>query len=280
MYNSDPTSNPLHAWQQWALRMEQRMQEQQQTIERLEQELQRIKQQLAKQEQSAPIYHVEKIEYHFDQLKVDTLEGSLQIGLSTSNPEQLPMMIEDFVMQQQNPNSAPPFPYQTNGNAAAANPSYKGSSPNSSPNSAPYVAKPNTKLKNRLHNQYTAETQDSSANFDSLHPSANNDEQEPNREHMINSCIVQVRMSLQQRFDSYIDRQSSLLQLEINEDHKKLIIEDLDRQLPARVHYYYDEQRNKDNVVNEELLQRIIKLTTDDIESAIDQYLYRLTQEN
>jgi len=276
MYNSDPPSNPLHAWQQWALRIEQRMQEQQQTIERLEQELQRIKQQLAKQEQSTPIYHVEKIEYHFDQLKVDTLEGSLQIGLSTSNPEQLPMMIEDFVMQQQNPNSAPPLPFQTSGNASAANPSYNGASPNS----APYVAKPNSKLKNRLHSQYNAGTQTSNANIDSLQPSANNEEQEVNHEHIINTCIEQVRMSLQQRFNGYIDRQSSLMQLDINEEHKKLIIEDLDRQLPARVHYYYDEQWNKESTVNEELQQRIIKLTTDDIESAIDQYLYRLTQEN
>lgn len=277
MYNSDPPSNPLHAWQQWALRIEQRMQEQQQTIERLEQELQQIKQQLAKQEQSLPIYHVGKIEYHFDQLKVDTLEGSLQIGLSTSNPDQLPMMIEDFVMQQQNPNSAPPFPFSTNNHSPSANPPYK----QAAPNSAPYVAKPNAKLKNRLQQHDAVGMQHSSDTSDSLQPTTSSNEQTLDHETNIHTCIEQIKRSLQQRFNAYIDRQSSLLQLDINEEHKTLIIEDLDRQLPARVHYYYDEQwKKKENTTIEELQQRIIKLTIDDIESAIDQYLYRLTQEN
>lgn len=273
MYNSDPPSNPLHAWQQWAIRIEQRMQEQQQTIERLEHELQRIKQQLAMQEHSSPIYHVEKIEYHFDQLKVDTLEGSLQIGLSTSNPEQLPMMIEDFVMQQQNANAAPPFPYNTNGNDSA-NPSFKRSTP-SSPRD---VAKPNTRLKNRLHQQYAAGSAEPKNKRQST---VENDDTSSSNGQLINTCIEHIRLSLQQRFDSYIDRQSSLLQLEINEEHKKLIIEDLDRQLPARVHYYFDVQQSKNESIEiEELQQQLIKLTLADIESAIDQYLYRLSQEN
>jgi len=269
MYNSDPPSNPLHAWQQWALRIEQRVQEQQQTIERLEQELQRIKQQLAKQEQASPIYHVEKIEYRFDQLKVETLEGSLQIGLSTSNPEQLPMMIEDFMMQQQNGNSPPPFPYNTNGQA---NPPYKGATSNT----APPISKSNKKIKNRLHEQHAAHPANASEN---TQPIVNSEEQA--HELHIDHSIEQIRSSLQQRFSEYIERQSSLLQLEVNEEHKTLIIEDLDRQLAARVHYYYEAQRNKqEQITTEELQQRIIKLTIHDIESAIDQYLYRLTQEN
>lgn len=43
-----------------------------------------------------PAFHVEKIEYKFDQLKVETLDGTLNIGL---NPSDLQNNIEDFAVQ-------------------------------------------------------------------------------------------------------------------------------------------------------------------------------------
>ncbi|GIQ67821.1 spore germination protein GerPC [Xylanibacillus composti] len=50
-------------------------------LRRMEAELAAIKEQLANQQQ-APGTHVEKIEYNFEQLKVDTLDGTLVIGIS------------------------------------------------------------------------------------------------------------------------------------------------------------------------------------------------------
>jgi len=40
-----------------------------------------------------PKIHIDKVEYHFDQLKVETLEGTLNIGFSPGN---LPEQIEEF----------------------------------------------------------------------------------------------------------------------------------------------------------------------------------------
>lgn len=296
MYNSEPPSNPYQAWQHWALRMEQRLQEQQQTIEKLEQELQLLKQQLTSQEQQSTIYHVEKIEYHFDQLKVDTLEGSLQIGLSTSNPEQLPMMIEDFAMQQQNAN-APPIQYKKNGQKSSSNAPYGKAAPYASP----YVAKPNSNIMNRPQEGAAGMTQPAqhaspaTENLEQAvqdqstkqsHPSTNapNATVQANynvmlHQQQIETCIEHVRSSLEQRFTPYIDRQSSLMQVEMTEDHKKLIVDDIDRQLPARVHYYYEE-RMKKNTAAEELIHQVCHLTINDIESAIDHYLYGLSQQD
>ncbi|KIL45645.1 spore germination protein GerPC [Jeotgalibacillus soli] len=47
--------------------------------------LQEIEQKLQGQSASTPPIHIEKIEYNFDQLKIETLEGTLSIGLSPSD---------------------------------------------------------------------------------------------------------------------------------------------------------------------------------------------------
>jgi spore germination protein PC len=56
-----------------------------------------------KELQSRPPVHVEKLEYKFDQLKVETLEGTLNIGL---NPTDL-QGIEDFSVPNKNGSSLP-----------------------------------------------------------------------------------------------------------------------------------------------------------------------------
>ncbi|MEH7224904.1 spore germination protein GerPC [Bacillus sp. JJ1566] len=58
------------------------------TLENIEKELKEIK--------DKPTTHIGKIEYKFDQLKVETLEGTLNIGLNPTNGEQ----IEDFAVSQ------------------------------------------------------------------------------------------------------------------------------------------------------------------------------------
>ncbi|MCC3355536.1 spore germination protein GerPC [Bacillus sp. REN16] len=57
-------------------------------LENIEKELKEIK--------NKPTTHIDKIEYKFDQLKVETLEGTLNIGLNPTNGEQ----IEDFAVSQ------------------------------------------------------------------------------------------------------------------------------------------------------------------------------------
>jgi spore germination protein PC len=51
-----------------------------------------------------PSINVERIEYRFDQLKVETLEGTLNIGLNPSDLEN----IEDLAVESQSPAPVPP----------------------------------------------------------------------------------------------------------------------------------------------------------------------------
>ncbi|MEH7235539.1 spore germination protein GerPC [Bacillus sp. JJ1562] len=71
------------------------IQQQNQRISQLEAILQNIEKEL-KEIKNKPTTHIEKIEYKFDQLKVETLEGTLNIGLNPMNGEQ----IEDFAVSQ------------------------------------------------------------------------------------------------------------------------------------------------------------------------------------
>lgn len=96
------------SWEDWVHHIEQTLAVQQQHIQYLEGEITRLKMELH-DKQASPIFHVDKIEYHFDQLKVDTLEGSLQIGMSTTSVNQLPVHLEDLAYKQH-----PPFIKPTN----------------------------------------------------------------------------------------------------------------------------------------------------------------------
>jgi spore germination protein PC len=72
------------------------IQAQEQRIKTLETTLQTMQEEIKKLHEKQSI-HVDKIEYKFDQLKVETLEGTLNIGL---NPAEL-SGIEDFAVQNQ-----------------------------------------------------------------------------------------------------------------------------------------------------------------------------------
>jgi spore germination protein PC len=76
------------------------IQAQENRIAVLEQTLQKLREEI-KQIKDKPSINVEKIEYKFDQLKVETLDGTLNIGL---NPSDL-SAIEDFAVQNQSVNT-------------------------------------------------------------------------------------------------------------------------------------------------------------------------------
>lgn len=76
------------------------IQAQENRITILEQTIQKMREEMKKLNDKQSI-HVDKIEYKFDQLKVETLEGTLNIGL---NPSDL-SSIEDFAVQNQSLNT-------------------------------------------------------------------------------------------------------------------------------------------------------------------------------
>ena len=87
----------LYQYLQWLVSS---IQTQEKRIAALEQALQKMQNDL-KQIGEKPTIHVGTIEYKFDQLKVETLEGTLSIGL---NPNDL-SGIEDFAIQGQSLNT-------------------------------------------------------------------------------------------------------------------------------------------------------------------------------
>lgn len=79
------------------------LQTQENKIAILEQTIQKMQEEM-KQLKDKPSIHVDKIEYKFDQLKVETLDGTLNIGL---NPSDL-ANIEDFAVENQSLNTPIP----------------------------------------------------------------------------------------------------------------------------------------------------------------------------
>lgn len=71
------------------------MEQQNHRISQLEKILEQLQTEI-KEIKNKPTTHIDKIEYKFDQLKVETLEGTLNIGLNPMNGEQ----IEDFAVSQ------------------------------------------------------------------------------------------------------------------------------------------------------------------------------------
>lgn len=68
-------------------------------VETLEQEVEQLRRTL-EQMREKPAIHVDRIEYKFDQLKIETLEGSLQVGIAPETAKSL----EQFIL---NENSLP-----------------------------------------------------------------------------------------------------------------------------------------------------------------------------
>lgn len=77
--------------------------EQNKRIQNLETVIQELQQEVSSLKEK-PSINVEKIEYKFDQLKVETLEGTLNIGLNPSDLEK----IEDLAVDTNPPTPVPP----------------------------------------------------------------------------------------------------------------------------------------------------------------------------
>ncbi|WP_110929048.1 spore germination protein GerPC [Bacillus massiliglaciei] len=86
--------------------MQQYMEMQQQRIIKLEHELQRLSEEMENMKKRPPV-HVDRIEYKFDQLKVESLDGTLNIGLNPSDLDN----IDEFAVNQQNGSQATPGPF-------------------------------------------------------------------------------------------------------------------------------------------------------------------------
>ncbi|SDO68732.1 spore germination protein PC [Paenibacillus sp. yr247] len=80
-------------WQQWAQQLSAYIEMQKQRIDKLEQIVTKLQTELSTLKDQKR-FHIDKIEYNFDQLKVEKLDGTLTIGISPSSLDN----IEDFTV--------------------------------------------------------------------------------------------------------------------------------------------------------------------------------------
>lgn len=108
---------PMSPWQAWAHDVMHKLTVQQAIIERLEKQIADLCEQV-KQLEARPAYNIESIEYHFDQLKVEKLDGTLNIGMTApgSGGDHFPGSIEQLsvpapeVFPSASPAVTPPSP--------------------------------------------------------------------------------------------------------------------------------------------------------------------------
>jgi len=198
-------NNNAYSITEWIHYFEQQLANQQQYIMRLEAEINKLKLEL-NDKQASPIFHVDKIEYHFDQLKVETLEGSLQIGMSTTSVNQLPVQLEDLA--------------------------YKQSLIGSKPTNEPAVKK--------------TESIKTTPIFDHL------------------------RDYLMKNGREIIMTQTEAEPFEFSEEHISTMIQDMVKQLPARIKHYAKElQKDNRDISTEDIISR----TKQDILTAIQNHI-------
>ena len=94
----------MNEFYSYTIQMQKYLAAQNKRIENLESTVQSLLEQL-EQLKAKPTVNVERIEYKFDQLKVETLEGTLNIGL---NPKDL-SNIEELAVPSSNPSTFEPY---------------------------------------------------------------------------------------------------------------------------------------------------------------------------
>jgi len=83
-----PPSAAMHPWEAWACEAQRQLQHQQHRISELEKQVNELSA-MIQTAGNKPMYNIEKLEYHFDQLKVERLEGTLNIGMTPPTGNQL-----------------------------------------------------------------------------------------------------------------------------------------------------------------------------------------------
>lgn len=210
--------NQLSPWQVWSLEVQHKLKAQQEQLEKLEAQVAELCEQLKRLE-ARPTYNIESIEYHFDQLKVDKLEGTLNIGMTApgSGDDAFPGSIEQLTV----------------------------SKPQVFPSAGP-VSPP-------------------SGAYDDIYAEMNRylDTQAPQRLQAFENelCIP---------LDPY---------------HRRIIIEDIRKQLPTRIEYYMQQARGDSDseqtgVEQIPLFENVVVKTTRDTEAALLAYMKRLQSGN
>lgn len=230
-------------WQQWAQQLSAYIEMQKQRIDQLEQAITKLQSDLnALKDQKR--FHIDKIEYNFDQLKVEKLDGTLTIGISPSSLDN----IEDFAVNgtQLAPDAG-----------SDANAFFQGQ------NQDQGLGQGLGPEQDQRRGQSRGQGGQGQGNT-----SAFGIKQE------VSSGIEQY---LQERVHDDIHILENKYQYPMDEDYRNLIIDDIRKQLDTRIQHYVNQYRGigfKEPM--EAITNSIMDKTKQDIFSAIESYISSL----
>ncbi|SDW58139.1 spore germination protein GerPC [Paenibacillus sp. CF384] len=254
-----PANTPPTPWQLWNAfsqhihKVQCQLDEQQAVINRLSKQLEALNARLDAAE-SKPSYHIDTIQYHFDQLKVEKLDGTLNIGLTPPNEEQF-KEIGQIVMPSGNSTVVVNDP---GSKTATDNPPVNNLKPNVFP----------------------------------VQPGSIGPGPVPGPGSVLpSSPYPEIRLVIDRYLDQNAPQQLSELEAELSLSldpyHRRLIIEDIRKQMSARIQFYIQaaEHEAKSSSSSPEgshapsdaqIQEAIIGKTTRDIHAALRSYLSRL----
>ncbi|MDQ0871788.1 spore germination protein PC [Paenibacillus sp. V4I3] len=231
-------------WQQWAQQVSAYIEMQKQRIDKLEQTVTKLQTDLNALKDQKRV-HIDKIEYNFDQLKVEKLDGTLTIGISPSSLDN----IDDLSV-----NGAPMGKYA----GADANAFFQGQGQGQGISSWQGIGQ-------RPQGQGTG---DQGQDQGKGSTSGFGIQQE------ISSGIEQY---LQYGVHADMQNLENKYQYPLDEDYKALIIDDIRKQLDTRIQHYVNQYRGvgfKEPM--EAVTTSIFEKTKQDIISAIESYISSL----
>ncbi|WP_308634540.1 spore germination protein GerPC [Paenibacillus silvisoli] len=253
-----PANNPPTPWQLWTAfnqhihKLQCRLDEQQALIDRLNKRLEALSQRLDAAE-AKPSYHIDTIQYHFDQLKVEKLDGTLNIGLTPPNEEQI-KEIGQLVMPSGSGTVVVNDPQQQQGTLNG-----KKTVNNEKPNQFPMTP----------------------SNGGIPGPASV----------MPASPYPEVRLVIDRYLDQNAPQLLAELEAEfeiaLDPYHRRLVIEDIRKQMSARIQYYIQaaEREHKEQESGSEgspppsdaqIQENVIAKTTRDIHGGLRSYISRL----
>ena len=216
--------NQLSPWEAWSYQVQQKLKSQDDRIAALEAALGDLTARLKKLEDK-PKYAIENIHYHFDQLKVEKLEGTLNIGMS-----------------------APELEAAENGE--------EGASP--------------------------SQVDQFSTGSGTVFPAASPMQTQPAPPYP--DILGRLNSFLDTEAHQLILNREQELGLPLDPYHRRIIIEDIRKQMPPRIHYYLQENQvdgqDSSALYPDLLADRVYAKTRRDAENAISAYLQRLMSGN
>ncbi|MBD3918658.1 hypothetical protein H8B09_07850 [Paenibacillus sp. PR3] len=236
-------------WPTWVAQVQQTLRQQQEQIAMLQKRVDMLMTQV-QTAAAKPTYHIDKIEYQFDQLKIEKLDGTLNIGIQPSGDGGEGEIDQFIVQQAKKGNVIPSGPLGAAvdggnggtgiGNAESGAPGSLNSKPNVFPSAGPasmQMPPPFGTVQTRVNEYLDTKAPHALVNF----------------EHELNVPL-----------DPY---------------HRRIIIEDIRRQAPTRIQFYMQQASSGDiaQADSPDFEDQVTAKTIRDVDMAMRQYLTKLS---